>query len=246
MGGYGRGVPVIVAAICPHPPLLLPSVASGAAAELDDLRSACDAAIERVYAAGPEMIVVIGSGSVTGRFESADFGSFDGFGVRETYALGGVDALAVGVRMPLSLAIGAWLLHERPTAPARHARSVADSTGPDKCGALGADIAASAARVGLVVMGDGSACRGEKSPGYADPRAEAFDASVVAALATADPSALLRIDPVLAAELLAAGRAPWQVLAGAVAAGDGSWRGEVLYNDAPYGVCYPVASWQSA
>jgi hypothetical protein len=236
-------VPVVAAAICPHPPLLLPSVASSAATELDDLRTACSIALDRIFATEPDTVMLVGAATETQRFGPNDFGSFDGFGVRETYALGGIDALAVGVRMPLSLAIGAWLLRERSTAPTRRGLGVAVDTTPDGCRSLGALIGVGPERVGLLVMGDGSACRGPKSPGYDDPRAETFDASVATALAAADPSALLHLDATAAGELRVAGRAPWQVLAGATLATGGSWRGELLYNEAPYGVCYLAASW---
>jgi hypothetical protein len=91
------------------------------------------------------------------------------------------------------------------------------------------------------VMGDGSACRTERAPGYLDERAVGFDAEVARALAEADTGALSRLDPVLAAELLAAGRAPWQVLAGA--ARGGRFTGALLADEAPYGVGYLVATW---
>ena len=95
----------------------------------------------------------------------------------------------------------------------------------------------------MLVVGDGAATHTERAPGHLDPRAADFDAAVAAALAGADPEALLALDPELAAALLAAGRAPWQVLAGlAERTGDG-WRGELLYSDAPYGVAYHVAVW---
>jgi aromatic ring-opening dioxygenase LigB subunit len=113
------------------------------------------------------------------------------------------------------------------------------------CEGVGRGIAVSSARVGLIVMGDGSACRGDKSPGYADPRAEAFDVSVTKALAAGDPEALLAIDAGLADELLVAGRPSWQVLAGAALA-SGRFRGTVGYDAAPYGVQYTVATWMPA
>lgn len=68
-----------------------------------------------------------------------------------------------------------------------------------------------------------------------------FDALAAEALGTADTAALAGLDPVLAEKLGAAGRAPWQVLAGA-AAGAGL-AGKLLYDEAPYGVGYFVAAW---
>ncbi len=115
----------------------------------------------------------------------------------------------------------------------------------DRCAAVGARIA-SGDPLALLVMGDGTACRGVKAPGYDDPRAEPFDTEIAAALAGADTGRLLALDADLAADLLCAGRAAWQVLAGAVATDGRRWRGELLYNDAPYGVAYFVASWTPA
>jgi hypothetical protein len=95
--------------------------------------------------------------------------------------------------------------------------------------------------VALLVMGDASACRSLKAPGYLDERAAGFDAEVARALAAADVAALEALDPALARELMASGRAPWQVLAGA--AEDAGLSGALLYEDAPYGVGYLVAAW---
>jgi aromatic ring-opening dioxygenase LigB subunit len=96
-------------------------------------------------------------------------------------------------------------------------------------------------RVALLCMGDGSARRSEKAPGWWDDRAEAFDATVAAALAAADLEALLQLDAELARALLVAGRASWQALAGAA---DGQvWRGELTHHEAPFGVGYLVAEW---
>jgi hypothetical protein len=49
------------------------------------------------------------------------------------------------------------------------------------------------------------------------------------------------LDAELAYELKVSGRAPWQVLAGAAEGTD--LGGALLYEDAPYGVGYVVATW---
>ncbi len=90
-------------------------------------------------------------------------------------------------------------------------------------------------------MGDGPACLSPQAPGYFDPRADQHDAELAGALADADVPRLARLDPELSADLLTAGRAAWQVLAGA--ARDGRYRGHLLCAAAPYGVSYLVASW---
>jgi aromatic ring-opening dioxygenase LigB subunit len=110
------------------------------------------------------------------------------------------------------------------------------------CVALGGDLARRGRRVAMLAMGDGSARRSTKAPGYLDPRAQRYDADVAASLASADAGGLARLDPALSAELMAAGRAAWQVLAGA--AGGGQFRGQLRRLAAPYGVAYLVASWK--
>jgi len=94
--------------------------------------------------------------------------------------------------------------------------------------------------VALLVLGDGSACRGLKAPGYLDERSAGFDAEVERAVRTGDLDALLTIDPALASELMATGRPAWQVLAGAL---NGQVvASEIRYCDDPFGVAYLVAS----
>ncbi|MFG2046358.1 hypothetical protein ACGFIW_02850 [Micromonospora sp. NPDC048935] len=247
---YGEWVPLVAAAVCPHPPLLVPEVAGSAAPELDDLRAACDAAVRRLLAVDPDTVVLLGTGPVTGLIRTPATGSLQPWGVDLDVPLvrGQPDRGAV---LPLSLTIGAWLLARHDTR-AQDTRAsvvavqVAADAGPAELAALADDVGGAGDRVALLVLGDGSACRGEKAPGYDDARALPYDQGVAAALADADLDALLDLDPVLSAELKAAGRAPWQVLAGAARASGGGWRGELLHDAAPYGVAYFVASWERA
>lgn len=112
----------------------------------------------------------------------------------------------------------------------------------DACRDLGARRLArvSPRHTAVVVVADGSARRGEKAPGHLDERAFAHDAATVDALRRSDAGALLAIDAGLAAELLDAGRAPLQVLAGAL---DGTTlRCELLREEDPFGVHYVVAT----
>jgi len=62
--------------------------------------------------------------------------------------------------------------------------------------------------------------------------------------AAADPGRLAALIPPLTDELMIAGRAAWQVLAGAAAGA--SLRGRLHCAVAPYDVSYLVASWDSA
>lgn len=229
---------LVAAAFCPHPPVILPEVAAGASADLDPLREACAEAIDRMVRAQADRILVIGQGDTTRRIGPQATGSFAPYGIDVTAGWGepGLDAPS----LPLSLAVGAWLLarcdHRRPV----DGLVVAHDAAVQECRRLGGEVPG---RTALLVMGDGSARRETEAPGYLDDRAVPFDEQVVRMLGSGDADGLLSLDPELAADLLAAGRAPWQVAAGAVG---GPLRAEVLYDRAPYGVGYFVASWESA
>ncbi|MFF1416392.1 class III extradiol dioxygenase subunit B-like domain-containing protein [Streptomyces sp. NPDC058280] len=238
---------LVAAAVCPCPPLLVPAVAAGAAPELDALRAACADALGVLSAARPDRLIVVGPAEEEGRgpHPQGATGSFRGFGVDLDVVLGGGGAV-VGEHdereLPASLAVAAWLLERvRWSAAPVTGLGVGEPLAAERCIQTGQEIAARSGRVALLVMGDAGACRSLKAPGYLDERAAGFDEGVARALETADVAALKALDAELAYELKAAGRAPWQVLAGAAeGAGLG---GQLLYEDAPYGVGYLVAAW---
>lgn len=235
---------LVAAAVCPCPPLLVPEVAAGAAPELDTARAACTDALGVLAAARPDLLVVVGPAEQSGRGPHAEGarGSFRGFGVDVDVRLG-ADRGADGSRqLPTSLAVAAWLLECTGWSDAPiEGLGVGEPLEPERCIETGRGIADRAERVAMLVMGDASACRTLKAPGYLDERAAPFDAEVARALGAADVAALCALDSELAYELKASGRAPWQVLAGAAeGAGLG---GSLLYEDAPYGVGYVVATW---
>ncbi len=235
---------LVAAAVCPCPPLLVPEVAAGAAAELDATRAACADALGVLAAARPDRLVVVApaEGSEHGAYTEGTPGSFRGFGVDVDVRLGARHAGTPQRALPASLAVAAWLLERTGWSDAPiEGLGVGEPLGAERCIEIGRDLAARAERVALLVMGDASACRTLKAPGYLDERAAPFDASVARALGTADVAALKALDLGLARELKASGRAPWQVLAGA--AEEAGLDGALLYEDAPYGVGYLVATW---
>ena len=230
---------LVAAAVCPCPPLLVPEVAAGAAPELDALRAACDEALAALVAAEPQLVVAVGAGPEAEVWTEGGAGSFHRYGVPLIAKLPG--GRVEGPELSPSLTVGAWLLERAGVTLPTHACAVPADAPADRMLGLGQGLAGLADRVALLVLGDGSACRSLKAPGYLDERAEGFDTSLAAALGSADLPALATVDPALAAELKAEGRAPWQVLAGA-AEGAGL-TARLGYQDAPYGVGYFVASW---
>ena len=63
---YGFRVPLVAAAVCPHPPLIVPRLAAGAAPELDPLRTACADAVVALRTSGADRLVVVGTAHATG------------------------------------------------------------------------------------------------------------------------------------------------------------------------------------
>ncbi|AYN39060.1 hypothetical protein D9753_09185 [Streptomyces dangxiongensis] len=237
---------LVAAAVCPCPPLLVPEVAAGAAPELDTARAACADALGVLAAARPDLLLVVGPAEQdgAGRYSQGAQGTFRGFGVDVDVHLGSTapDAVVPARELPPSLAVAAWLLERTGWADAPvEGLAVDASLAPERCAEAGRELGARAGRVALLVMGDASACRTLKAPGYLDERAAPFDAEVGRALGAADLAGLRALDPGLARELKASGRAPWQVLA--AAAEDAGLSGALLYEDAPYGVGYLVATW---
>ncbi|MFI6389595.1 class III extradiol dioxygenase subunit B-like domain-containing protein [Nonomuraea sp. NPDC050540] len=220
---------LVAAAVCPHPPLIVPELAGAAAPELDGLRAACAEAVAALRAAAPDLLLVVGGDDTTREYGPRSAGSLAPWGVDVRTGEG--DPV-----LPLSLTIGRWLLGGDPDG----FLAVAADASPARCLELGKRLA-SGSRVALLVMADGSAKLTGKSPGYLDPAAEPYQRRLVKALAEADLAAIAELDPGEAAELWAGGRAPLQVLAGAAAGVE--LRPELVLECAPYGVGYAVAVW---
>lgn len=210
---------MIRAAVCPHPPLLVPEVAPGTLDELGDLRTACADAVAALVASAPRRIVVVGAGDLDHDLDEAAGGTLAGFGA--DVRAGGADLV-----LPLSLTVGAWLLDAAGWAGAR-----TYSTGRPQVDDGDA----------LLVVADGSTTRSEKAPGFLDERAEPFDAAIASALASGDADALATLDAELGAELGCTGVPALRMLGG-LARGT-SVAAHLRYDGAPLGVGYLVADW---
>jgi hypothetical protein len=223
-------------AVVPSPPLLARDL-TGRSVLLPELREACAVAVGRLVAGAADVVAVVGEGPETAAWDPAG---------RLDVAAWGPLLRAVGGSpgkpgLPLALGIGAGLLDDAGYRGPRVLQAVDSGSSSADCVCLGACLAGLAPRVALLVVGDGSARCTPAAPGYFDERAEAFNAAAETSVREGDMAALAALDGGLAAELMANGRAAWQVLAGAA----GLTRrvpGDVLYADAPLGVFYLVAA----
>ena len=220
-------------AICPPAPLLAREL-TGLDPVIPELREACAAAVGRLVRARPEVIAIVGAGRRTAFWPAEGCLDLGAFGPALS-----TQGEPEGPPLPLPLGLGARLLDEGGYTGPRLLQSVHQDEPAAVCLRLGVRLRTLANRVGLLVMADGSACRSLRAPGYLDPRAAGFDAAIAAAVRGGDLGPLRTMDQGLARELRMAGRAGWQVLAGALAGGAPST--EVRYEGDPFGVFYLVA-----
>jgi hypothetical protein len=232
---------IAAAALCPAAPLLARELTGRALVE-PDLRAACAEVTGRLVRARPDVIAVVGTGPQTRTWDSAsrlDVAAFGGPAAAARAPAGGPPGTP---GLPAPLGLGARLLDEAGYDGPRVLQAIGQDEPPAACTAAGERLSQSAGRVALLVMADGSARRGRRAPGHLDERSAGFDAGVEQAVRAGELEALAGIDPVLARELMAAGRPAWQVLAGALAPGGTGLDAEVLYAGDPFGIAYLVAS----
>ncbi len=231
----------VVAVLCPHPPLLFREL-GGAHDPVVELREACASAVAGLVGEEPDVVVVLGGADSHGSFDQAALPDVRGFGTTAPRE-------AAAERLPLSLGVGRRLLDEAGWAgPTGLVALPWLASTADLEAALDGVLGAGDPdrRVGLLLLGDGSARRGEKAPGFLDPRAFPFDDDLARALAGGDGAALRDLDVELADELMVGGVAAFRALGHLAALAGQPERAELTYRDDPFGVSYFVARWDFA
>ncbi|WAH97683.1 hypothetical protein [Arthrobacter sp. MMS18-M83] len=238
---------MIAAAVCPHPPLLITELLpSGSRPEpVVEVSDACVRAVQWLLRQSPDLVVVIGGGEATQQYGASTPFFVDRY-ARSIGISREREAVMVTPGLPLSLGIGARLLDEAGWDGPRRFQALSSDRPAEQNAKIGRTLVEEPGRTALLVMGDGSARRGPKAPGYLDPRAASYDDQVTIALGKGDAEALLSLDEDLAVALLVQGRAAWQALAGAAGTLPGQLEAELLYAGDPYGVQYIVSTWQPA
>jgi hypothetical protein len=225
---------ITAAAVCPHPPLLFREL-SGQQDAVGDLRAACQAVVRTLTGGDPDVVVVVGGADAAGAWDSTLAPEVRGFG-----ATGPKDLSD----LPLSLGVGRRLLQEAGWSGAVELVSIGWDAAAADVEKVAQSLVSREGNVALLLLGEGSTRRGETAPGYLDDRAFAFDDATGRALETGDPQALLDMDAHLARDLMACGRAAFQVLGAAVENLGVAPRASMAYRDDPYGVMYFVALWR--
>jgi len=209
----------------------------------------------------PDVLLVVGGASGGGVFDAGAFGSLARFGLALEVRLPGTPVSEGDAptgdpnqqELPLSLTVAAFVLSAGSVAVPLRGYAVDQHTSSSKAQHLGAELADLFPRVAMVVMADGSACLDAKAPGYIVDGAQEWQKHVDAAFAVADFEAVAQLTEVDADRFWVAGRAAWQLLAGAALsrrnneeqmAASLRWAPVIHYASAPYGVQYLAASFR--
>lgn len=225
---------ITTAVICPHPPLLFRELAGrqDAAAEL---RAACLSVLTEVMHSQPERVLVVGGANQSRSWEASLLPRVRRFGCAGVLEHGD---------LPLSLGVGVRLLETAGWTGPVEMFSVAWDASPGEVLTVADSLASAPGPNVLLVLGDGSARRSEHAPGYVDKRAFEFDAATSVVLAAGDAEGLLAVDSAVARELMAGGRAAFQVMASVVRRQGNVPAPTVTYEGDPFGVMYHVATWR--
>ena len=201
-------------------------------------RDAARRVIEQLTATSPDLIVVVAEGD--------NDETFDETAAMHLHRLGGMrrDDYAPGARvLPGPLAIGAALLRDAGWSGRAQYRTLSASTSAGEAEQCGRELAEAGSRVGLLLLGNGSACSTPKAPGSLHPQAEAFNAEFVRAITQGDVSSILAWTAEQFVEQLSDARVPLQVFAGAL---DTSAHALSLrFAEEFQGVFYACAGWSS-
>lgn len=230
-------------ALVPSAPVLVPELATGAAAELQDL----SAAVAQAAAELPSRWFVVGVGPADNVIGPGTVGTFGGYGADVRVSLsnqaGAASERAGGAApkpLPLCALVAGWVRTTyAPSASAEVWVYAADHTldaALARGRALRAEADAAPEPVGVLVVADGANTLTPSAPGGYDPESIPVQAALDDALATGDTDALTRLPDGIV------GRVAFQVLAGLL--GTSPWEARELYRGAPYGVGYTVEAWR--
>lgn len=218
-------------AVVPSAPVLIPELATGAAAELVDLRDA----VIRAARGLPDRWLVVGVADTGEIVPATACGTFAGYGVDVPVALG-PDPVDEPRELPLCALVAGWVRTQANPRAAAEVRAYAAGLDADAAATAGrelrVEIDALAEPVGVLVVADGANTLIPSAPGGHDPDAIPVQAALDDALAAGDAAVLAATDARIV------GRVAHQVLAGLL--GERAASATELYRGAPYGVGYFV------
>lgn len=219
-------------AIVPSAPVMVPELASAAADELADLRSA----VLTAAATLPPRWIAVGVGAADTVLGPGSAGTFAGYGVDRRVTLS-PDA-GEPIELPLCGLIAGWIRGQAAPDARADVRVYDAAHDVDAALARGrrlrAEIDAAADQIGVLVIADGAHTLTPPAPGGYHPDLIPVQATLDDALAAGDAAALTKLPDAIV------GRVAYQVLAGLAPSCRSA---KELYRGAPYGVGYFAGAW---
>ena len=229
---------IVGAALVPAAPVLLPAL-SGREHPAAAVLNAALEVMRQLIESDPAEVIVLAEADRDGVFDnSAPWGLHRLGGMRTSDE---IDATAARVEpLPVPLAIGAALLGTAGwTGPAAF-HALDRSISPEAAIEYGRRLSSNALPVGLLLLGNGSACCTDKAPGSFHSGAQAFNEELTSMIRTGDQRIVEQLSAEAAAEQLSDIRVPLQVLAGA---GSPDYlRRSIAYDEPFMGVHYICAA----
>lgn len=197
---------ITAAAVVPASPALLSGM-TGTARPAQHLREAALDAIANVLRTEPVAIVVIAQGPITDEFDAQC-----ALGLSRLGGMPPADELGKGRALPIPLAIGASLLRDSGWGGTVTFRTIAEDCSLESIREVGRGLADDSRRIGLILLGNGSACSTAGAPGSLHPDAASFNADVDRVIDACDSAALARLTRPACAEQLSDAFIPLHVL----------------------------------
>ena len=202
---------IVSAALVPAAPVIVPGL-SGHTMPAPEVRSAALDAIQRMIDAGVDEVIVLAEADRDGLFDStAPWGLHRIGGLHPFSEAGAVfDQL-----LTMPLAIGASMLRDAGWTGTTYFHALERTISADAAAEVGRGLGTTKRSVGLLLLGNGSACCTEKAPGSFHPQANEFNTSLVGMIRQGNRAAMMALPTQGAAEQLSDIRVPLQVFAGA-------------------------------
>lgn len=200
-------------ALVPAAPVLIPEL-TGSSSVADEPRRHAHNVIRQLIETGPNQIIVVSEGDSDAEFdESSSWG---------LHRIRGASSIAHGSTnsLPISLAIGASLLHESGWKGSVLYRALDRSMPTAQATEWAETLSHSMDDVGILLLGNGSARSTMKAPGSLHPNAEEFNDGLISVVKTRDRDAMMSLLEVHAEEQMSDIRLPLAVLAGAFPSSD--------------------------
>lgn len=227
---------LVSAALVPAAPVLVPGL-SGHTMTAQEVRAATLDAIQRMIDAGVDEVIVLAEADRDGLFDStAPWGLHRIGGLHPFSEAGAVfDQL-----LTMPLAIGASMLRDAGWTGPTSFHALERTMSADAAAEVGRGLGTTKRSVGLLLLGNGSACCTEKAPGSFHPQAERFNATLLTMIRQGDRAAMMELSAHDTADQLSDVRVPLQVFAGATSGH--RFLGSITFADDFAGVYYICAT----